>query len=447
MNFRAIVAMLMGISAYEPPVLGASAAMTIDSPQVKTARRRMGGRLSRQPETRLRWYLADLESAMYAADAGDLTLAAQLSRAMRGDGVLAGVLSTRTTGIVGLPRRFDGNEDIVRALEGREGVRSVFDDMCPPSELTAMAVDGVQLGVALGELVPVEGRSYPVLVRQDPAYLVFRFAENRWYFNSIVGLLPITPGDGRWVLHIEGPRSCPWQSGLWYALGKAFIKKSHAELHKANWEAKLANPARVATAPQGANEEQKQSWFRKVMAWGINTVFGMTPGYDVKLLESNGRGYESFESTISQSEREYVIAVAGQLVTTDGGTGFANADIHKRIAADLIRSTADALAYTINTQVIPPYVLAHWGEDALHETATLTYDTKPPADRKGDAEAMGAFGDALTKANAALEQYGIRVDARELTTSIGIPVDKAPVPKPGLASTKPAPAPALKEAA
>lgn len=425
-RMAARLAALLGLSAYSEPV--PDGALTLESPSVKRARRAYGGNLERPPTTRLRWYMADLEAAMYAADGGSLVLAAQLARAMRRDGVLAGVLATRTAGIVGLPRRFSGRADVVRALEGRDGVRAVFDDLCPPSELTAMAVDGVLLGVALGELVPVEGRSYPVLVRHDPEQLTFRWAEGRWYFNSLAGPIPITPGDGRWVLHVDGPRLSPWQAGLWFPLGQAWIAKQHAALQKANWEGKLANPARVAVSPQGATEAQRQSWFQKVMAWGVNTVFGMTPGYDVKLLESNGRGFESFERTIAQSEREFTIAIAGQLVTTDGGTGFANADIHKRIAADLIRSTAGALAYTINTQILPSFVVDHFGEEALAETAVLEWDTKPPSDMKAEADATSSFGVSLTTTNAALAPYGKRVDAVELATARGLPIQDAPAP-------------------
>jgi phage gp29-like protein len=423
-----VVATLIGVSAYNAPALPPGA-LTLDSPQVRAVRKAMGGQIQRRPETRIRWYVADLEAAMHSADSGDLTTAAQLCRAMRRDGVLAGVLSTRTNGIVGLPRRFSGREDIIRTLEGRDGVRSVFDALCPQSELTAMAVDGVLLGVSLGELVPVDGRSYPVLVRHDPENLSYRWTENRWYFSSAAGMIPITPGDGRWVLHVDGPRMSPWQAGLWYALGSAWIAKQHASLQKSNWEGKLANPARVAVSPQGASEAQRQSWFQKVMAWGVNTVFGMTPGYDVKLLESNGRGYEAFEKTIAQSEREYVIAIAGQLVTTDGGAGFANADIHKRIAADLIRSTAEALAYTVNTQILPSFVATHFGEEALAETAVVGWDTKPPSDMAADANAVSSFGNAVVSTNAALEPYGERVDARELAQRHGVPTQPIPVTK------------------
>lgn len=425
MSLRTALAAMLGFSALTPEP--AAGSLALDSSLVKNARKMVGGAMQGLPQTKLRWYLHDLESAMVAADTGDLELAAMLARAMRRDAILAGILATRTAGIVGLPRRFTGDDEICRALEGRDGVRSVFDDMCPPSELTAMAIDGLQLGVALGELVPVEGRDYPVLVRLDPQFLKFRQSENRWYYSSIAGPIPITPGDGRWVLHVDGPRQAPWQNGLWFSLGNSWINKTHAGLHKANWEGKLANPARVAVSPAGAGDAQKQSWWRQVMAWGVNTVFGVTPGYDVKLLESNGRGYEAFEATIAQSEREYAIAIAGQIVTVDGGSGFLNADVHKSIRADLIKSTADALCYTLNTQVIPPWVVTRFGEDALHNTACLEYVTKPPADLKAEADAMAALGTAAEQLNKVLSLYpdAPQVDMRAAAERFGIPLTKS----------------------
>jgi hypothetical protein len=305
----------------------------------------------------------------------------------------------------------------------------VFDAMCPASELAALAIDGVQLGVAVGELCPVKGRDYPILVRLDPEFLRYRWSENCWYYQSIAGAIPITPGDGRWVLHVDGSRRAPWQSGLWTALGEAYINKSHAKMHQANWEAKLANPARVAVTPQAATDEQAQSFFQKVMAWGVNTVFGLKPGWDVKLLESNGRGWESFERTIARSEREAIIAVTGSTVLVDGGTGFANADVHKSIRADLIEATARALEYTINTQVIPQWVVTTFGEESLAEAPVVSWDTTPPKDQKSDADAMQAFGKAVAEANLALAPYGQRLDAAELARGFGLPLQTAPKPK------------------
>ena len=417
-SWRDVAAALLGVSAYAAP---SSNLPSLEDASVERIRESLGGQLSPMPTTRLRWHLADLEAAQAAADSGDLSSAAQLYRAMRRDGVYAGILSTRTGGLVRLPKRFYGNPDIVEALKKRNGTRSVFDEMHPPSELKLLADDGTNLGVGVAELLPVEGRDYPVLVRLDPEWLRYRWNENRWYYLSIAGALPITPGDGRWVLHTPGGRVSPWQHGIWHACGRAWINKEHAIMYEANWEAKLANSARVAVAPQGASEQQKLAWFQKVMAWGVNSVFGLTPGYDVRLLESNGRGYESFTQTIQRSDREYMIALAGQVVTTDGGVGFANADIHKSIRADLIQETGDALAHTINTQTLPPWIASRWGVEAIQDGALVEWDVRPPADLKEEAESYQATAKAIVDLGAALNPYGRKIDVDEITSRGGVP--------------------------
>lgn len=414
------MAALLGISAYTvaPGIPGPSR-------EAETRMRKAyGGLIAPLPQTKLRWYRRDLESATYDADGGDLSSAASLYSAIRSDGTFAGVIGTRTAGLVRLPRQFHGDPEMIDALQlGGDSVRSVFDEMFPPAELELFAADGIMLGVAVGELVPVEGRDYPVFVRLEPEFLRYRFQDNRWYYQSLAGLLPITPGDGRWVLHVPGGRVAPWRNGAWRACGKAWIRKEHADLHKDNWEAKLANPARVAVSPQGAGEAQKQSWFQSVMAWGVNTVFGVTPGYDVKLLESNGRGYESFDSSMDRSDRETVIAIAGQVVTTGGGAGFINGDLFKSIRADIIQRDAEGLAYTLNTQGLPGFVLARWGEEGLDRMAVVKYDARPAKEQNSEAASLTAVGGAIKSLDEALANHGVKLDVARLCTRFGVPIE------------------------
>lgn len=419
------VAALLGISAY---VGNASRGPQLDDADVIRAREILGGQLQPIPFSQTRWYLDDLEAAEINADMGHLAGAARLMRSARKDGILAGVLSTRTAGLVRLPKKFSGLPNAVAALDRAPGsARSVFDEMCPPSELAAMAADGMLLGVAVGELVPVPGRDYPVLVRLDPEFLVFRWDQGIWYFRSIAGLIPITPGDGRWVLHTPGGRIAPWQSGLWRCVGRAYITKDHAREHRDNWEAKLANPARVAVAPSGASEARRQSWFRQVMAWGVNTVFALDPGYDVRLLESNGRGSDSFRQTISEQNEEFIIAVAGQVVTTTGGTGFANADIHKSIRADLIKATADDLAFTVNTQILPQWVVEAFGEEALDDSVAVEWDVTPPKDLAQEANAQLSAANAIVRLTEAFAAHGRDIDVDRLAEQYSIPLKRREV--------------------
>lgn len=419
MGISSLRAILSNLAGY----FGGNHINYLGSEDVENIRESYGGHIQLPPYTRTRWYQKDIETAEHLANNGDLSWAAQLMNYAGRDGILSGVMSTRTDGLVRLPKTFRGPEDILEDLRSTDiSSRPIFDEIFPPSELALLARDGIGLGVGVGELCWIEGRDYPLFVRLDPQYLIYRWEENTWYYQSIAGLLPIIPGDGHWLLHTPGGRQSPWQAGLWRCLARAAIRKDHAALGRDNWERKLANPARVAVAPSGAAEEHKQSWFRKVMAWGMNTVFGLTPGYDVKLLESNGRGADSFKETILAQNEEIIIAIAGQTVTTDGGMGFSNADIHKSIRADLIQATAQGLAYTINTQGIPAYVASVFGENRLKDSPSMSWDTTPPKDHMSSANALSLAGQAMTTVRAALKEDGIKLDTRALCSQFGIPL-------------------------
>lgn len=412
---------LLGVSAYQE---GEGFGNQLDDSIVETIRRALGGQLQPIPTTRLRWYLADLERAQRDADAGNLLSAARLHNAMRGDGFLTGLANTRTDGLVRLPKRFysgPGGEELAQELHSNDGSRSVFDELVPPSEIAALDWDGIDLGVGLGELVPVAGRDYPVFVRLDPEFLSYRWVENRWYFASMAGLLPVTPGDGRWVLHTPGGRIAPWRYGIWRALGKSFINKDHAMQHRSNYSAKLANPARVAYAPIGANDPQRLGMLRMIMAWAVNSVFEMPAGWDVKLLESKGEGIKVFQDEIDTCNREEMVIIAGQEVTTTGGSGFSNQDVQKVIRQDLIAADADKLAYTVNTQILPLMALIR-GVDVRTARAWMEWQVGTPKDLKSEGETLKTAGEGLETLVRIFSALGREVDVDQLAVRFSIPL-------------------------
>jgi phage gp29-like protein len=168
----------------------------------------------------------------------------------------------------------------------------------------------------------------------------------------------------------------------------------------------------------------------------VNTVFELPPGWDVKIIESNGRGWESFKDTIEWAEREYMIGIAGQVMTTNGGEGFSNGDIGKSIRADLIEARADALSYTLNTQGIPQYVVDNFGEDALEESACVEWDTTPPRDLAAEAQSTLTAAQALEQTNKALAPYGKRIDVDEWAHRYALKLSDGAVVVQSTASTK-----------
>jgi hypothetical protein len=379
-------------------------------------------RMMTMPRSATRWHMADLESTVLAADSGNLRFVGQLWRSIRRDGMVAGVLSTRTQGLVQLPMRILSDDEMLVSELAHD-----FAEVFPTSELALLAADGIGPGVGVGEFVQIDG-CLPVLRRLDPEFLSYRWAEDRWYYQSIHGVEPVNPGDGRWVLHCPGGAVQPWANGLWAALGRAFIAKEHAFFFRENYSSKLANAARIAVSPAGAASEMQAGWFARVAQWGINTVFSTPPGYDVKLLESNGRGFEVFEATIKTANEEIVITLAGQTVTTDGGAGFSNSAIHATIRSDLIQADANALAATLNSQCIPVWASERFGAGAAAMGTIVEWDVTPPADLTKQAAALNTIATAATAMNALLAPLRKTVDMDDIARRFGVVLADLPAP-------------------
>ena len=274
-----LVHALRGVSTFSPPK---QAGPDLADAGLVAARSALGGALEIIPQVRLRWYPPDIERAQYQVTNGDLTLVGMLCESMNLDGVCRGLLDARTS-VVNFPRRFFGAEEVIEVLESKNlSDRDVYEEMIPSTEARLMVADGIKCGVAIGEMVPVRGRNFPVLVRRFPQNLYYRWDKNQWYYRSIVGLIPIDPGipdsEGNWwVLHIPGGRLAPWNSGLWNTLGRSYINKTQTLFARQAYEMKHAHPLRVGVAPLGATEEERKGMISGMIRWALNSVYD-SPG-------------------------------------------------------------------------------------------------------------------------------------------------------------------------
>lgn len=403
------------VAAAMPPMLPPGPTDPLARPPFAPVSKRKKKRTARQPKVVTRWLQADVESAQRRAGQGDLTIAARLYRSLARDGMILGLLGTLTGGLVRLPKVWKGDADAIAYMQGVEGERSNFELHFPASELAKFAGDMRVMGLGIAELLDTP--CGPVFCRLDPEYLRYRWYEDRWYYQSIDGEELVTPGDGRWIL-ATSTRLEPWDNGLVWALSRAYISKEHAFFFRENWNMKLANPAIAGISPSGASEAQKQGWLDKLIAWGVNNVFDVPAGWDVKIIEANGTGYESFKDSASDANQEIMISIAGQVVTVTGGTGFANADIHATIRGDIIDALGQGLGEVLDAQAIP-HVLA--GRVA-NTNCSVRWDTRKPTNRKEEADALTAAATAITALVEQFAKLGIEVDALAIAQRLNVPL-------------------------
>ena len=447
---RDLVSSLLGISTLSPPTMPGP---QLGDDMVDEVRKNLGGRLEPIPSVRLRWYPPDIERAQTRAQNGDLTMIGQLRESMQLDGVLRGLLDARTS-VVNFPKRMYGSDEVVRVLQSRNNSdRDVYDEMIPSTEARLLAADELICGVGIGEMVPVVGRDFPVLVRRYPQNLFYLWSKNQWYYRSIVGLIPITPGvpnkDGNWwVLHIGGGRLSPWNSGLWNTLGSSYINKTQTLFARQSYEMKHSHPARVATAALGATEEDRQGMLGSIIRWALNAAFSLPPGWDIKLVESNGQGIKIYEQSIKNYNEEMATALCGSAVMLQGTAGFTNMDVFRYVAKDLIKTTSSAWDHTVSSQILPAFIAGRWGTDAVQNATTVETDVQEPKDRNAEAQTMVSLAGAvkgLVEAIAAAQiaagtKQPVALDVGELLARFGIPTRRVPeiiVPQPPVAEAAP----------
>lgn len=374
-----------------------------------------------------RWLRAHIEKAEAIANSGQLQQAAQIADWCKSDLAVGGLLSTRCS-VPRLPRIWRGDDEARQWLEGEGQVPGCFDLIFPPGELEELAIDHLDLGVGVGCLVHPPSHPFPHFVRLDNQYLRYQPGEDRWQYQGYGKTYNITPDntDGPngtpipWILHCNGEQD-PWRRGIWAGLGYDQVSEDGAGLHRDGFIWRFGNPFIMAISTLGASNEQKIEFWSAVKQWTMGFA-GITPGHDVKLLQPQATGREVFKDAEEKVERRAMLRIAGQVVTSTGGVGFANAEIFATIASYLVARTGQDLATTLNLQALP--VLLDWaarnGRISARRPLSLGYDTTPPQARQAEADviakAMAAFiaqWDAAEKAGdpnlrPSVEEYRAR---------------------------------------
>ncbi|MBN9165749.1 MAG: DUF935 family protein [Myxococcales bacterium] len=375
--------------------------------------------LTPQSRVQTRLFFADIEDAVQEADNGNLGPAARLCSALRSDGNITGQLSTRYDGLLQLPRFIEGSEEKLTA-----GLREDFDRVFPSSELSLIAADGGLLGVMFGEFIQEGSRL--VLRHRNPEFLQYRRSEDRWFIQTqFDGLVPITPGDGHWVLHLPGGVEHPWRAKtMWRALSRAFISKEHAIFFRDAWNQSMAHPAKVAKTKQAATDDQRHEFLAQINEWAQNAGFVLPPEWELTLLQANIQGYQTFAQSIDAADKEIVLTINGQTPTTEGGPGFQNTAVHAKIRSDLIQSDANGMSAMLNEQCIPVWANERCGWGSVPSSPRVRWDTTPPKDRKAEADAANTAAQAIKGWNEALAATGTGkvVDAVLLAQTYGIPL-------------------------
>jgi len=375
------------------------------------------------------WTPTKVDQARRQADLGDLSLAADLWERVMGDERAIGPLQA-LCGIPGLPLVFEsatGQADDPRV----EALGDDFWEMLPDEVCGEVIRWASGLGVALlqikdWETDPDTGRVLPVCEVWHPRCLRWDSAKRTWCVRTTASggtYVPIEPGDGEWIIITPYGRKRPWAKAPWYSLGLLWLFTQYAKFDWGDLNDVHGKPLKSLEniTPEKAglvDDDELKELVAKVAALARGGTIALPDGYSLKLVEATSKGWESFVKLIDEVWPKAVsIALTGQNLSTqvDGGS-FAAATVHANVSHDRIRTFAESLALAVRSQLLVWWCEFNFGD---RRTPWAKWETKPPSDRKAEAERLSLLAtaiQALTTANvpldmvAMVEQYGLPVD-------------------------------------
>lgn len=400
------------------------------------------------------WTVKEVRSALRLHAEGDFSQSALLVDTMGEDDELPGALEKYVDSVIGSDFRLDAVEEPNHQLSERLASQygDVWWELFPESELDNFLRWYRMLGVAIGVLDYEAGASkWTATLRVlHPQFLHWSPVRKKFIYSAQEGLLEVEPGDGRWVMLIDGARG--WMRAGVRALAITWIGKQLAIRDWNRYNERHGLPIIKAMAPAIADDEDREQFWEDIQGIASETVAQLPThldengaAFDLDLLEAKDRSWETFPKMLERADRKFQVYLLGANIAAEVVTqgARATADVHRGVERQKATAAAKKLSTELRWQALWPIVTFNVASVALAVVPWPCWDTSPPEDDIAHAEAIGELGNAL----AQLKTAGYEVEEQslnELQERYGVKLKKLPAPEP---LTPPEAVPAAKKPA
>lgn len=380
-----------------------------------------------------------IEWILQTHDRGYFVTSSQLCDAMRRDDRISGVCNTRVGALLAAPLEIKPANDsdeaarVAKILSGGDGQdgTGLWEQMFPSDVIKGLSSWGNELGFGLAEIIWTTTATewVPRLKLWHPQFVYWDFSESRFMVVAAEGTIPLPRidenphGDGKWVVFTPHGYTYGWLHGLVRCLADKYMMRRWDYRDWARFNERHGQPVIGAQVPQGGDQKVREDFVRNLSTFGADAAIELPQidgeeKYDLKMIESQGRNWESFKAFKSDLDTDIAVAVLGQNLTTEGGKeggSRALGEVQNLVRID--KALEDArIADCLRLQCLTHWARANFGDEELAPRAS--YQVRPPEDELKEATAMKAYGDGLV----AMKNAGAPIDVRTILTEAGYPL-------------------------
>lgn len=363
--------------------------------------------------------MADREDAILASYNGRLRELVDLGRMLISeDGFQQGLLDTMAHGLVGMPLAFQGDPGMVAALTDSEGTPGEWGAMHTENEAAKILADGIVFNMGLGQYIfseadlarPIGAHRVPRLVWRDPRWLRRDPYTLQWYFMGKGGEVPITPGDGEWLLFQPYPDTDSWRHGpiLYMTICAIFARDTLFDRQRVS---EVCAPTRIARATKPTDKKARAKMASDISKMAHDNQITLSHEWLYEIVTAAAGDYWKVCDTIITWARQMVeVGLTGNILSIEGPTGFSNADIYRRVTDSRRRFYANAWTRCLRDQGLTWWVRDNYGEGAVVRCPVPVYNVESPEDAIARAGALKAWGEGVKACAEGIGAAGVELD-------------------------------------
>jgi hypothetical protein len=336
------------------------------------------------------------------------------------DGYMTGILDTMARGILGLPLSWQGDEELVAALQDQDNTPGDFRRMHPLTEAAKIFRDFLGLGFGLGQYLlmcwrcdgveidtraescrrcgahmagrPIGQRRLFQLRWRDPRWLDRDTTTGQWRYNGSWGSAAITPGDGEWALITSVPDCDIWRHGPWVWGTIAAIFARDSTYDRQNTSAVCA-PTHVFVANGSTDPRTRTDIEAQAQNLQFNNRIILPGEWEHRIDAATAEFVDVTKAIVEWASDMWEVGLTGNQHGRVAGPGFANMDVFARTTRDHRAFFAQAWIDQLTSQGLRWWAIDNFGPGRVLPVGRI--DVRSPEEKLAASKADEQEGAAL----------------------------------------------------
>ncbi len=346
-----------------------------------------------------------LAALLRDADNGDIRSQAELFDSIEErDGHIIGEISKRKNVILDVAFHATPASEDRKDIEIAQAVETMLDEIIDWPDIMVSCQDAVGKGFASFEIF------WDVSEGQAAIEKMQFIEQNRFVFWDAAGHLTRIPrlitetntmgediATWKTLFHDYGGMSGhPVRNAIFRICAWWYLFKNYAIKDWLVFLEVFGMPLRLGKYDSGSSDADKDALEIAVRTLGSDAAGIISKSTEIEFIETASKGSaDLYENLASFGNREISKAILGATLTAEVGKvgSYAAANTHNDVRMDLLRADARALASTIRSQIIRPWVGFNYGWDA--RIPKYQGDFEEPSDMKLMSEIFDKLADRM----------------------------------------------------